>query len=87
MSTGTAAVLAVSLLMQGGDAVLAGVHQLCIVALTELYSQTIPLQLFMGHSDISTSSKVFISSLLKLIVDMSFKCTYTIHVQLSYGLC
>lgn len=52
---------------------LAGVHQLCIVALTELYSQTIPLQLFMGHSDISTSSKVFISSLLKLIVAISFK--------------
>lgn len=52
---------------------LAGVHQLCIVALTELYSQTMPLQLFMGHSDISTSSKVFISRLLKLIVAISFK--------------
>lgn len=64
---------------------LAGVQQLCIVALRELYSQTMPLQLFTGHLDISTSSKVFISSLLKLIVAISLKCTYTIH--LNYCLC
>lgn len=56
---------------------LAGVQQLCIVALRELYSQTMPLQLFTGHLDISTSSKVFISSLLKLIVAISVHTLYS----------